>query len=74
MDNNDKNNSFIGSLSEIKDESDETGKKYIKVSAKGSDIPYSYDGRYFGPVKTSNITGKLITFFWPLSRFGHTPS
>lgn len=32
---------------DIKEESDETGKKYIKVSAKGSDIPYSFDGRYF---------------------------
>ena len=32
---------------DIREESDETGKKYIKVSAKGSDIPYSFDGRYF---------------------------
>ncbi len=40
----------------------------------GDNRDNSYDGRYFGPVKTSNITGKLITFFWPLSRFGHTPS
>ena len=32
---------------EIKDDVDEDGKKYIKVSAKGSDIPYSYDGRYY---------------------------
>ncbi len=26
---------------------DEVGNNYIKVSAKGSDIPYSYDGRYY---------------------------
>ena len=32
---------------EIKDDIDEDGKKYIKVSANGSDIPYSYDGRYY---------------------------
>ena len=32
---------------EIKDETDEEGNKYIKVSAKGSDIPYSFDGRYY---------------------------
>ena len=32
---------------EIKDYEDEKGKKYIKVSAKGTDIPYSYDGRYY---------------------------
>ena len=32
---------------EIKDYADENGKKYIKVSAKGSDVPYSYDGRYY---------------------------
>ncbi len=32
---------------EIKDNIDGEGKKYIKVSAKGSDIPYSYDGRYY---------------------------
>ncbi len=32
---------------EIKDYADESGKKYIKVSAKGSDVPYSYDGRYY---------------------------
>ncbi len=32
---------------EIKDYTDEKGKKYIKVSAKGTDIPYSYDGRYY---------------------------
>lgn len=27
--------------------SDEEGKTYIKVSANGADIPYSYDGRYY---------------------------
>ena len=32
---------------EIKDYADENGKKYIKVSAKGADVPYSYDGRYY---------------------------
>ena len=32
---------------EINDYSDDRGKKYIKVSAKGIDIPYSYDGRYY---------------------------
>ena len=32
---------------EIKDYADENGKKYIKVSAKGTDVPYSYDGRYY---------------------------
>ncbi|MCR5324179.1 MAG: putative DNA binding domain-containing protein [Lachnospiraceae bacterium] len=32
---------------EIKDYTAENGKKYIKVSAKGTDIPYSYDGRYY---------------------------
>ncbi len=32
---------------EIKDYTDEKGEKYIKVSAKGTDIPYSYDGRYY---------------------------
>ena len=32
---------------EIKDYKEEKGKKYIKVSAKGTDIPYSYDGRYY---------------------------
>ena len=32
---------------DIKDFSDENGKKYIRVSAKGTDIPYSYDGRYY---------------------------
>ncbi len=32
---------------EIKDETDETGKRYIIVTAKGSDIPYSFDGRYY---------------------------
>ena len=32
---------------EIKDYADENGKKYINVSAKGSDVPYSYDGRYY---------------------------
>ena len=32
---------------EIKDYTDENGKSYIKVSAKGADAPYSYDGRYY---------------------------
>ena len=32
---------------DIKDYTDDNGKKYIKVSAKGTDIPYSYDGRYY---------------------------
>jgi len=32
---------------DIATETDEAGKKYIKVSAKGTDIPYSFDGRYF---------------------------
>ena len=32
---------------EIKDHTDENGKKYIKVAAKGTDVPYSYDGRYY---------------------------
>ena len=33
---------------DIKDyRDDDTGKKYIKVTAKGTDIPYSFDGRYF---------------------------
>ena len=32
---------------DIKDFSDENGKKYFRVSAKGTDIPYSYDGRYY---------------------------
>ena len=31
-------------LSELKDEN---GKSYIVVNAKGSDIPYSFDGRYY---------------------------
>lgn len=31
----------------INDLEDEQGNKYIKVSAKGTDIPYSYDGRYY---------------------------
>ena len=32
---------------EIKDYADENGKKYIKVFAKGTDVPYSHDGRYY---------------------------
>lgn len=32
---------------DIKEEQDENGKKYIKVSVTGADIPYSYDGRYY---------------------------
>jgi len=32
---------------DIKDYTDDNGKKYIKVSVKGTDIPYSYDGRYY---------------------------
>ena len=36
-----------GIYADIKDYTDETAKKYIKVSAKGTDIPYSYDGRYY---------------------------
>ena len=32
---------------DIKDGEDEEGKKYIKVHVRGSDIPYSYDGRYY---------------------------
>ena len=32
---------------DIKEEKDENGKTYIKVSVSGADIPYSYDGRYY---------------------------
>ncbi len=32
---------------DVKDYTDDNGKKYVKVSAKGTDIPYSYDGRYY---------------------------
>lgn len=32
---------------DIKELQDDVGKKYVKVSAKGTDIPYSYDGRYY---------------------------
>ena len=32
---------------DIKEEKDENGKKYIKVSVTWADIPYSYDGRYY---------------------------
>ena len=34
-------------ICEIKELKDENKKSYIMISATGSDIPYSYDGRYF---------------------------
>ena len=34
-------------FAEIVELSDELGRKYIKVSANGADIPYSFDGRYY---------------------------
>ena len=39
---------------EINKCTDERGKRYIKVSATGDDIPYSYDGRYYVRGGTSN--------------------
>ena len=32
---------------DIKDMTTDDGKKYIKVTVNGADIPYSYDGRYY---------------------------
>ncbi len=32
---------------DIKELKDETGKKYIEITASGTDIPYSFDGRYY---------------------------
>lgn len=32
---------------DIQDQTDSDGRKYIKVTATGSDIPYSFDGRYY---------------------------
>ena len=32
---------------DISEEKDEIGRSYIKIHANGSDIPYSFDGRYF---------------------------
>lgn len=32
---------------DITDLTDDTGKTYIKVTANGTDLPYSYDGRYY---------------------------
>ena len=32
---------------DIEEQTDESGKKYIRVSAHGTDIPYSFDGRYY---------------------------
>jgi len=32
---------------DISELTDENGKQYIRISASGSDIPYSYDGRYY---------------------------
>ncbi len=32
---------------ELSLEGDETEKQYLKLTAKGTDIPYSYDGRYY---------------------------
>lgn len=34
-------------FAEIVELSDELGRKYIKVSVNGADIPYSFDGRYY---------------------------
>lgn len=39
---------------EINKCTDERGKRYIKVSATGDDIPYSYDGRYYVRSGTSD--------------------
>ncbi len=32
---------------DIQEQQDDNGKKYIKVTANGFDIPYSFDGRYY---------------------------
>ena len=32
---------------DIQERTDENGKKYIKITANGLDIPYSFDGRYY---------------------------
>lgn len=32
---------------EIQELKDDTGKEYIKITASGSDMPYSFDGRYY---------------------------
>ncbi len=32
---------------DIQEQTDDSGKKYIKVTANGADIPYSFDGRYY---------------------------
>lgn len=32
---------------DIEKQEDEKGRKYIKISAKGDYIPYSFDGRYY---------------------------
>ena len=32
---------------DIQEQQDDNGKKYIKVTASGFDIPYSFDGRYY---------------------------
>lgn len=32
---------------DIQEQTDDNGKKYIKITVRGLDIPYSFDGRYF---------------------------
>lgn len=39
---------------DIKDYQDENGKNYIKVTARGTNIPYSFDGRYYIRIVSSD--------------------
>ena len=32
---------------DIQEQTDDNGKKYIKITVSGLDIPYSFDGRYY---------------------------
>lgn len=52
---------------DIKEESDENGRTYLKVTATGFDIPYSFDGRYYirnvsaDESATNEVLRKMLT-------------
>ena len=43
---------------DIAEGEDEDGRKYVKLSASGSDMPYSFDGRYYERIVSADEIGE----------------